>query len=125
MSKFKDPFLSLIVFSIYSGIMGAVLLIIPKVILPIVKVDEEVNTWTYMMGFVLICSSFYYFMSGLNKNLAFARLTVYTRFSAPVIVAILYVAGNAPITFLFLSFVDASGGFWSLFCLRNYKSTSR
>ena len=45
-SKLSDPFFSLIVFSIYSGIMGAVLLFAPRIILPRLDVHEEVNSFT-------------------------------------------------------------------------------
>ncbi|PJZ70856.1 hypothetical protein CH373_06195 [Leptospira perolatii] len=120
-SKLKDPYFSLVLFSIYSGIMGAALLFLPKVLLPLFNVHETVNSWTYMLGFVLICSSFYYLMSGLGKNFHFARLTVYTRFAAPVVTLILFLSGNAPVNFILLSIVDASGGLWTFLCLRKLK----
>lgn len=121
-SKLSDPFFSLIVFSIYSGIMGAVLLLAPRTILPWFKVHEEVNSFTFMLGFVLICSSFYYFASGLGRNSFFAQLTVYTRFASFLVTTILYIAGNVPINYLLLSILDASGGIWTLLTLRKTRS---
>lgn len=83
-SKLSDPFFCLIVFSIYSGVMGAVLLLVPRIILPAFQVHEEVNSFTFMLGFVLLCSSFYYFASGLGRNRLFAKLTLYTRIASPI-----------------------------------------
>jgi hypothetical protein len=121
MSKLKDVYFSLIVFSIYSGIMGAVLLIAPKIILPLFKVHEAINSWTYMLGFVLLCSSFYYLMSGLNQSRAFAWLTVFTRLTAPIVAVMLYLSGNATVHFLLFSFIDATGGIWTLYCLKTIR----
>lgn len=121
-SKLSDPFFSLIVFSIYSGIMGAVLLLAPRIILPAFRVHEEVNSFTYMLGFVLLCSSFYYFVSGIGRNRLFARLTVYTRIASPIITIILYMIGNVPVNYVVLSILDASGGFWTYFALRKTHS---
>lgn len=116
---FSDPFFSLVAFSIYSGIMGFVLLVLPKIVLPWVGVHEDVSSWTYMLGFVLLCSSFYYCASGFAGNRHFAMLTVYTRFLAPVVCTVLYLTENAPINFVILSVVDASGGLWTFLTLRN------
>jgi len=120
--KLSNPFFSLVAFSVYSGIMGFVLLTIPKIILPLVRVHDEVNSWTYMLGFVLLCSSFYYFASGFVANRHFAGLTVYTRFSAPIVCTILYLSGIAPINFVILSLVDATGGLWTFLTLRKAQS---
>jgi len=117
-SKLSDPFVSLIVFSIYSGFMGAALLLAPRIILPRFEVHEEVNSFTYMLGFVLICSSFYYFASGIGRDRFFAKLTVFTRFASLLVTTILYIAGNVPVNYVLLSILDASGGIWTLFALR-------
>ena len=115
----SDPFLSLIVFSAYSGLMGAILLFVPRIILPWFGVHEEITSSTYMLGFVLLASAFYYFASGVGKDRYFAFLTVYTRFASPVVTIALYVTGNAPTTYVLLSILDALGGVWTLFALRS------
>ena len=117
-SRFMDPFFSLVVFSVYAGLMGAVLLFGPRLVLPLFKVREEVNAYTYMLGFVLLCSAFYYSMSGLARNRHFARLTTYTRFASPIVTAVLFVAAQVPVNFLPLSIVDGLGGLWTFMALR-------
>ncbi|NIS68537.1 MAG: hypothetical protein GTO12_06160 [Proteobacteria bacterium] len=117
--KLSDPFFSLIVFSIYSGLMGAILLFVPRIVLPPFGVHEEVNSFTFMLGFVLLCSSFYYFASGMGKDRLFAKLTVYTRFAVPFVTVTLYLTGNVPINYVLLGILDASGGVWTFLALRS------
>lgn len=117
-SRLSDPFFSLIVFSIYSGIMGAILLLAPKTILLYFRVEETINSYAYMLGFVLLCSSFYYVASGLARARNFARLTVYTSFASPAVTTNLFLAGNVPPNFVILSVVDFLGGAWTFTTLK-------
>lgn len=117
-SRLMDPFFSLVVFSVYAGLMGAVLLLGPGVVLPLFKVGEAVNAYTYMLGFVLLCSAFYYWMSGVAKDRHFARLTTYTRFASPVVTLVLFVGAHVPLSFVLLSIVDGLGGLWTFMALR-------
>lgn len=112
-SRISDPFFTLIAFSIYSSIMGAVLLFAPKQILPLVGIEETINSHTYMLGFVLLAASFYYLASGLGRSRHFAKLTVYTRFAVPIVTTILYIGGNVPLNFVILGIVDFLGGVWT------------
>lgn len=121
-TKLTDPFFGLVVFSIYSGFMGLALLVAPRIILPWFEVNEEVNSFTYMLGFVLIASSFYYLASGIGKDRFFAKLTVYTRLASPLITIILYIDGNVPVNFVLLSILDASGGIWTYYSLKKSQS---
>ena len=116
--RLSDPFFSLIVFSVYSGLMGAILLFVPRTVLPWFGVRDEITSSTYMLGFVLLASSFYYCASGIGKDRFFAQLTVYTRFASPIVTIALYLTGNAPATYVPLSILDALGGVWTLAALR-------
>jgi hypothetical protein len=116
--KLSDPFFSLIVFSIYSGFIGAVLLLAPRIILPRFGVHEEVNSFTFMMGMALICFSFYYFAAGIARDTFFAKLTVYTRVAIPFVTMSLYLAGTVPFHNVLLGLLDACSGIWTFFALR-------
>lgn len=98
--------------------MGAILLFVPRLVLPWFGVHEEVNSFTFMLGFVLLCSSFYYFASGMGRDRLFAKLTVYTRFSVPFVTVALYLAGNVNINYVLLGMLDAAGGVWTFLALR-------
>lgn len=109
------------VFGIYSMIMGIVLLVFPDVVLPIVGIAKPVDAWTRMLGFVLICSSYYYIRSAFAGNIEFAKWTIHTRFAAPIVVIILIVSGFAPKTFLPFGIIDGLGGLWTFIVLPNEK----
>ena len=117
-SRLADPYFSLIIFSIYSSLIGAVLLFAPRIILPLFGVAEDVNAYTYMLGFVLLASAFYYVSSGVAKSRHFARLTVYTRLASPVVTVALFAGGRVPLNFVLLSILDGLGGVWTLVTLR-------
>lgn len=116
--KLSDPFFSLIVFSLYSGFIGAILLLAPHTILPQFEIRENINAFTYMLGFVLICSSFYYLSAGIQRNHFFAGLIVCTRLVSPLITLILFFVGNVPLNFIYLGILDAIGGVWTLITLK-------
>jgi hypothetical protein len=116
--KLSDPYFGLLVCSIYSGFIGAVLLFAPRIILPQFEVHKEVNSFTIMLGMSLICFSFYYFASGIGRDRFFAKVTVYTRFAIPFVTMSLYLAGNVAFHYVLLGLLDACGGIWTFFGLR-------
>ena len=116
--KLSDPFFGFLVFSIYSGFIGAALLLAPRSILPQFEVHEEVNSFTFMLGMSLICFSFYYFASGIGRDRFFAKVTVYTRFAIPFLTMSPYLARNVAFHYVLLGLLDACGGIWTFFALR-------
>ena len=78
--------ISLLIFGIYSLIMGLVLLFILNIFLPLVGLPVTIEPWINHLGFALICSSYYYLRSAIDKYLDFARYTIHTRLAAPLVV---------------------------------------
>lgn len=115
---------SVFVFGLYAMIMGLTLLLIPNVILPIVRIPVSNEPWIYLLGFVLICSSYYYLRSALTGNLDFVRYTMHTRFTAPVVVIILVLSGKADFHFISFGVIDGLGGLWTWLELRRDKHSS-
>jgi hypothetical protein len=116
--KLSDPFFSLIVFSIYCGLIGTVLLVAPRIILPRFGIHQGVNSFTFMLGMSLICLSFYYFASDIARDRFFAKLTVYTRIAIPFVTMSLYIIGNVPFHYVLLGLLDACSGIWTCIALR-------
>lgn len=112
------PNKSIFIFGCYSLLMGLVLLLIPGIVLPIVGLPVSNEPWLNLLGFVLICSSYYYLRSALSGNTEFAGYTVHTRFAAPVIVLILIATGKADWHFASFGIVDGLGGLWTWIELR-------
>ena len=106
---------SIRIFGIYSLIMGLVLLVIPHIILPLFKLSIEGEEWIRVLGFVLVCSSYYYIRSAYSGNIEFAVYTIHTRLAAPVVIFLLYLTGSIDKSFLPFGLVDGLGGCWTLY----------
>src|SRR4051812_44730088 len=91
---------SVFIFGLYSLTMGIVLLFFPNLVLPLVNLPVTGEPWLNLLGFVLICSSYYYIRSALSDNKQFALYTIHTRFAAPLVVAYLISTGKADWHFL-------------------------
>ena len=112
---------SILVFGLYSMLMGIVLLFLPNIVLPLFNLPVSGEPWLNLLGFVLMCSSYYYIRSALSGNRQFALYTTQTRFAAPIIVAYLITAGKADWHFLSFGIVDGLGGLWTWFELKRNK----
>jgi hypothetical protein len=112
---------SILIFGLYSLMMGIVLLFIPNIILPIFNLPVSGKPWVHLLGFVLMCSSYYYIRSALSGNMPFALYTTHTRFAAPLIVAYLIATGKADWHFVSFGIVDGLGGLWTWFEIKRNK----
>ncbi|MCU0440716.1 MAG: hypothetical protein MUC49_22715 [Raineya sp.] len=113
---------SILIFGIYSLVMGMVLLFIPQYILPIFSLPILGEPWLNLLGFVLLCSSYYYVRSSFSNHTQFAVYTTHTRFAAPLVVAYLIFSGKADWHFLSFGIFDGLGGLWTLYELKKWKS---
>ena len=109
---------SLLIFSLYSLLVGIVLLFLPNIILPFFSLPVSGEPWLNLLGFVLLCSSYYYYRSALSGNRQFAMYTIHTRFAAPLVVAYLMLSGKADWHFLSFGIIDGLGGLWTWFELK-------
>lgn len=98
--------------------MGIVLLFFSEYLLPIFKIGISNESWIYLLGFVLICSSYYYLRSAISNNKEFAIYTTHTRFAAPLIVIYLILSNKADWHFLSFGIIDGLGGLWTLIELK-------
>lgn len=119
--KLNKIYISIFVFGCYSLLMGIVLLFIPNHILPLFGIPASNESWLYLLGFVLICSSYYYLRSAIDKNIDFVRYTIHTRFAAPFVVAFLIGTGKADWHFLSFGIIDGLGGLWTWYTLHKMK----
>lgn len=101
---------SIFVFGLYAMLMGFTLLFISNVILPIFNIPITNKSWIYFLGFVLMCSSYYYLRSSLAGNVDFARYTIHTRFASLLIVTVLVLPGKVDFYFLSFGAIDGVGG---------------
>lgn len=112
---------SILIFGIYSLVMGIVLLFIPHYILPKLNLPVSGEPWLNLLGFVLMCSSYYYIRSAFSDNTQFAVYTTHTRFAAPLAVAYLILSGKSDWHFLSFGIIDGLSGLWTLYELKKLK----
>lgn len=93
--------------------MGIVLLFLPNLVLPLFNLPVSGEPWLNLLGFVLMCSAYYYIRSAISGNIEFALYTTHTRFAAPLVVAYLISTGKADWHFLSFGMVDGLGGLWT------------
>lgn len=109
---------SIFIFGCYSLIMGTVLLFFPDLILPLFNLSASGEPWLNLLGFVLVCSSYYYIRSALSGNIQFALYTTHTRFAAPLVIFYLILSGKADWHFISFGVVDGLGGLWTWYELK-------
>ena len=112
---------SIFIFGLYSLLMGTVLLFLPNMVLPLFNLPVSGEPWLNLLGFVLICSGYYYIRSALSGNMQFALYTIHTRFAAPLVVAYLILTGKADWHFISFGIVDGLGGLWTWYELKRNK----
>lgn len=122
---FKAIWLSINVFSCYVVVMGIVLMLVPKQILPIFDLPTEGEIWIRLLGFVLLCSSIYYLGAARLKFIPFAKWSVYTRAAAPVLVIILIVLKIAPIQIISFGIIDGLGALWTWLALKKHANSTK
>lgn len=113
-------------FGYYTLVMGGVLLLSPAWVLPaLFGPMAEVSGWSRLLGFVLLCTGYYYVRAARSGFVAFARWTVHTRLAAGAVVGGLVMAGEAAPDFLLMGGIDAGAGLVTAWLLRVGTSAHR
>ncbi len=116
---------TIFIFGLYSLLIGVVLLFIPHLILPLFNLPLSGEPWLNLLGFVLMCSSYYYLRSAFSGDIQFAKYTIHTRLTAPLVVAFLIATGKADWHFLSFGIIDGLGGIWTWYEVKNKKQQKR
>ena len=119
--KLSRADISILIFGIYSLIMGIVLLFISSLVLPLVGLPISNEPWINLLGFVLMCSSYYYIRSAIDENIAFARYTIHTRLTAPLVIIFLVATNKSDRHFISFGVIDGLGGLCTLCELNKVK----
>ncbi len=112
---------SLFVFSIYLFILGAVLVVIPSLLLNLFNLPGTGEIWVRVVGMLVFILGFYYFLAAKNELKLFFVATVYGR-AAVLVFFIFFVLFDLaqPIIILFGT-VDALAALWTHLSLRSEK----
>jgi hypothetical protein len=98
---------------------GLTLALFPSIMMRLADITASTDIMLRVFGTVLVYMAIYYFVAGRLQGFeALYRASVYTRFSAPVVVgAFVLILKASPLIFIFTT-VDALGALWTALALR-------
>ena len=98
---------------------GLTLALFPSVMMRIAHITASSDIMLRVFGTVLLYMAIYYFVAGRQRGFeALYRASIYTRFSAPVVVgAFVLILKASPLIFIFTA-ADALGALWTAIALR-------
>nr|WP_293842930.1 hypothetical protein [uncultured Arsenicibacter sp.] len=119
----RSPVLrSVQLFGYYTLLMGGTLLFSPTGLLPFLfGAEAAVNDWARLLGFVLLCSGYYYIQAARTNDYRFCAWTVHTRLASILVVAGLVFVDEAPLRFLPMGLIDALAGLLTGWYIANEK----
>jgi hypothetical protein len=114
---------SVLVFGIYLTFLGAILIVVPNLLLGVFGLPATGEVWIRVVGMLVLCLAFYYIQAARRGLADFFRWTVYVRcfvFVSLVTFAVLRLA--QPPLALF-GVVDLLGATWTALALRQPRVT--
>ena len=108
---------SMAVWTVYVLFLGAVLLVIPNVLLSIFQVEETDEVWIRIVGLLLLGYGAYYWTAVQAEFTALYRMSVWVRWGIVVGLVVLALTVGPWQLVLFAS-IDFMGALWTMLTLR-------
>jgi hypothetical protein len=115
---------SILVYSIYVFGLGATLLLIPNVPLPLVGLPQAAEVWIRVAGMTVLFLSILYFIAARNEYRQIFVASVPIRFAVVAFFAAFAAAGFATWNLLLLTPLDVVFAVWTWMSLRSEAATS-
>lgn len=109
---------SIFVYAIYVFGLGATLLLVPNLPLPIFGLPQASEVWIRVAGMTVIFLSIFYFVAARNEYRATFEVSVWIRFAVPVFFGAFIVAGFSPWNLILFTPFDVLFAIWTLVSLR-------
>jgi len=113
------PAVTMYVFAAYLAGLGAVLLIVPNVLLSIFGIPETTEVWIRVVGMLVLILALYYFQMARDNNRVFFQTSVYGRASVIVFFTVFVALGYAKPALILFGGIDLLGAIWTWFTLRS------
>jgi predicted phage tail protein len=104
------------VFAIYLLIVGAVLAVVPNVLLSMLQMPQTSEVWIHVIGVLAFNVGIYAWVAAENEH--FLKASVYTRFVFFVAVTTFAVTGMASPMIIVFGVTDLLGGIWTHIALK-------
>ena len=109
---------SILVYSIYVFGLGATLLLVPNIPLPIFGLPEATEVWIRVAGMTVIFLSIFYWIAARNEYRAIFVASVPIRFAVVVFFAAFAAAGFTSWNLLLFTPLDVLFAIWTWYALR-------
>ncbi len=110
---------SILVYSIYVLGLGATLLLIPNVPLPIVGLPQATEVWIRVAGMTVIYLGIFYFVAARNNYREIFKVSVPIRFAVVAFFAAFAAAGCTSWNILLFTPFDVLFAIWTWYSLRS------
>lgn len=109
---------SIRVYSIYVFGLGATLLLVPNIPLPLFGLPHATEVWIRVAGMTVMFLAIFYFVAARHEVRPLFVASVPIRFAVPLIFGAFAVAGFAPWNLILLTPLDVIFAVWTLVELR-------
>lgn len=109
---------SVFVFAIYLFLLGAVLVLVPNLLLGLFRIPATGEVWIHVVGMLVLILGYYYLTAARGEMTGFIRATVVGRFTVLLFLAGFVLLGMAPPMLAVFGVVDALAATWTAFALR-------
>jgi len=115
---------TLFVFSLYLYVLGAILVLVPNVLLRLFFFPATNEVWIRVVGMLVFLLGFYYFQVARNELKKFFQWTVYARSAVLLFFIGFVIAGLASPLLILFGVIDVAGAIWTQLSLRSEKPTA-
>ena len=115
---------SIFIYAIYTFGLGATLLAVPNIPLPLFGLPQATEVWIRVAGMTVVFLSIFYFTAARNELRPLFVASVPIRFAVPVVFAGFIVAGFAPWNLILFTPLDVAFAVWTWFALRRSGATA-
>jgi hypothetical protein len=114
----SGPARSIFVYAIYVFGLGATLLLVPNIPLPIFGLPQASEVWVRVAGMTVIFLSIYFLVAARHEYREIFVVSVPIRFAVPVFFAAFVIAGMAPWNLILFTPLDVAFAVWTWIALR-------
>jgi hypothetical protein len=115
---------SMLVYSIYSFGLGATLLLIPNVPLPLFGLPQATEVWIRVAGMTVIFLATFFYIAARNDYREIIAASVATRIAVPFVFGALALAGYTSWNILLFTPLDVLFALWTWSSLRRTTVTA-
>ena len=110
--------LSVWIFSFYLYALGAVLLIVPNLLLGLFGLPSTDEVWIRVVGMLVLILGYYYMTVGRNDLTPMIKATVFGRWGVLIFFIAFVIEGFAPPVLILFGVIDAAAATWTALSLR-------